>query len=121
MTTATLWPRALRRAVRLGGMASSSSACSGSSGSDGSEIADFLEDFGSSSDDGDLSALHATQPPVPQPEPEPEPEPCDVDAPSAESGAVRWEAEPAYAGPISSIDWPLLQRLYRCGTRASVS
>lgn len=108
----------------------SSSCCSGSSasGSDGSEIADFLDDFGSSSDDGDLSGVHTPQPAVPQPEPEPEQEPeqepesraAPTDAPSAESNTLRWDTEPAYVGPLSSIDSPLLQRLYRCGARASV-
>jgi hypothetical protein len=93
-----------------------SSHSSTGSGSDGGEIADFLEHFGSSSDDGDLGAA-----PTPTTSPEPERTAAEPEqAPSAEPDAFRWRPEPEYVGPLSGIDWPLLQRLYRSGARASV-
>jgi hypothetical protein len=90
----------------------------GSSGSEASDIAEFLDDFGSSSDDGDLLPV-----PAPQqlPEPEPEPEPTEPEPAAPEPAApTAPEPESRPLGALPDAGWPLLQLMYRSGARASV-
>jgi hypothetical protein len=89
----------------------------GSTASEGSEVADFLDDFGSSSDDGELPG-GALDPPVTGPEPEPEPE--SSGPPLKANLPLELALDRTWLEPLPDTGWPMLQLLYRSGARVSV-